>query len=149
MFKGSLNMENNLLYEFEAKCIQEEAPSCQSTCPIHVDARNFAKLMANGQSAKARQILDKTLPLSCLTVFLCEGICKNACKVSQISGSEGDGVDINVLERACVLNTTPSKMMPFPSSRKKIALIGAGLSSLVLAFELNKKGHQCTIFHTH
>lgn len=141
-------MDQKILFEFEAKCIQEEAPACQSNCPLHMDVRSFSKLMANGQTVKARQLLDKVIPLSCLSVFLCEGICEKSCRVRELSGSEEKGVNINLLERACILNSSASKMMPFPSSRKKIALIGAGLSSLILAYELNKKGHQCTIFHT-
>ncbi len=136
-------MDQEILRKFEALCIQEEAPACQSSCPLHVDARTFLQFMAENKKEKARQILDKSLPLSMLTAFLCEGECRKACRRGEVDQS----IQMPGLERACVLNTKSSKVMAFPSTGKKFALVGAGLSSFVLAHELAKKGHNITIFH--
>jgi len=136
-------MEQQLLRDFEAKCIQEEAPACQSSCPLHVEAREFIKFMAASNLKKARQQLDRTLPISCITAYLCSGPCQSACKRSQIDV----GINMPMLERACVLNSKPTKIMPLPESGKKIAVGGSALSSLVLAWELGKKGHHVTIYH--
>ncbi len=138
-------MDQVTLRSFEAQCVQEEAPACQSMCPLHVDARTFIQCMADNKKDKARQILDKSLPLSSLTAFLCEGECQSACRRAEID----KGIQVHLLERACVLQTSPSRVMPFPSTNKIISLIGAGLSSLVLANELAKKGHKVTVFHVH
>ncbi len=136
-------MEQEILRKFEALCIQEEAPACQSSCPLHVDARAFIGFMQNKNLAKARQLLDKTLPLSMLTAFLCEGVCQEACRRSSID----QGLNLPTLERACVLNSQSAKIMPFPSTGKNMGLLGCGLSSFILAFELAKKGHIVTIYH--
>lgn len=137
-------MDQKLLHEFEALCLQEEAPACQSMCPVHVDARAFINFLLEGKNTKARQLLDKALPLSCLTAFLCEGNCKESCRRAEVD----EGVNISMLEKFCVLNTPLPKLMPFPSTGKKIAIIGGALSSLIVAHELNKKGHKTTIFHS-
>ncbi len=135
-------MEQEILRKFEAQCIQEEAPACQSICPLHVDARSFIKFMAEDKKDKARQVLDKSLPLSMLTAFLCEGACQEACIRSKID----QGINLPQLEKACVLTTKSAKIMPFPSTGRSIALIGSGLSSFVLAFELAKKGHRINLY---
>lgn len=135
-------MEQKLLRDFEALCIQEEAPACQSTCPLHVEAKPFIKLMGEGQIAKARQQLDRVLPLSCVTAYLCEGSCLRACKRTSID----DAINMPLLERACILNSTPPEVMPLPASGKKVCVAGSGLSSLVLAWELGKKGHSVCVY---
>ncbi len=137
-------MDQQVLRDFEALCVQEEAPACQSSCPLHVEAKTFIQLMAEGKITKARQQLDRVLPLSCITAYLCEGPCQNACKRASID----DGINMPLLERACILNSEPTKVMPLPESGKKICVAGAGLSSLVLAWELGKKGHLVHLCHT-
>ncbi len=136
-------MDQQTLRNFEAKCVQDEAPACQSFCPIHIEARSFIKLMADGNLKKARIELDKIMPLSLLSAFLCEGDCKKACKMNAI----GDAIDMPLLERACALNTEATRIMAIPSNGKKIAIGGSALSSLCLAFEMAKKGFAVSLYH--
>ncbi len=136
-------MDQQTLRTFEAKCVQDEAPACQSSCPMHVDARTFVKLMAEGNLKKARIELDKYMSLSVLSAFLCEGDCKKACKMSEI----GDAIDMPMLERTCALNTDATKVMASPSNGKKIAIAGSSLSSLCLAWEMAKKGFTITLYY--
>ena len=137
-------MDQKTLRDFEALCIQEEAPACQSSCPLHVEAKTFIQFMAEGKITKARQQLDRILPLSSVTAYLCEGPCQKACKRASID----DAINMPLLERACVLNSTPTRLMPLPTSGKKICVAGSGLSSLILAWELGKKGHFVRVYHT-
>lgn len=136
-------MEQAFLRAFEAQCVQEEAPACQSSCPVHVEARSFILLLQQGKIAQARKQLDRTLPLSCLMGYLCEGPCQEACVRAQMD----EAVNLPLLEKACVAASQSAKPMPLPASGKHIAVLGAGLSSLVVAWELGKKGHSVTIFH--
>ncbi len=137
-------MEQSTLRAFEAQCTQEEPPACQSACPLHVEARAFCAFMAAEKLKEARAVLDRTMPLSGLMGFLCEGDCLEHCRRAEVDGA----VNMPLLERACVSLTKSVKPMSMPSSGKRIAVAGAELSSLCLAFELSKKGHALTIFHT-
>ncbi len=136
-------MDQKTLREYEAKCVQDEAPACQSSCPIHVDARTIIKLMAENNAKKARIELDKYMPLSILSAFLCEGDCQKACKMGKI----GEAIDMPMIERACVQNSDAPKLMALPSNGKKVAIAGSALSSLCLAFEMAKKGYVVTVYH--
>jgi Fe-S oxidoreductase len=137
-------MDQHVLRAFEARCTQEEPPACQTMCPLHVEARAFIRLMADGKTGDARKVLDRSMPLSCLTGLLCDGSCMPHCRRAEVDS----GVNMPLLERACVILTKSSRPLALPATGKAIAVAGAGLSSLVLAFELGKKGHAVTVFHT-
>lgn len=136
-------MEQSTLKAFEARCIQEEPPACQTGCPIHVDARGFIALLAQGKLAEARKLLDRTMPLSGLLGCLCEGPCRLTCRRSEID----EGIDLPLLERFCVSQTRPTRPFPLSGTGKPVSIAGSGLSSLVTAYELAKKGHSVTVFH--
>lgn len=137
-------MDQSYLRAFEGRCSQEEPPACQTMCPLHVEARHFCKLMAEGKFAEARKTLDRTMPLSGLTGLLCQGACLAHCRRAEVDAA----VNLPLLERACVSLTSSAKPMPMPGSGKRIAVAGAGLSSLCCAFELGKRGHKVTVYHT-
>lgn len=136
-------MEQLQLRNFEALCVQEEPPACQTSCPLHVDARAFAALMAAGKYGDARKLLDRFMPLACLLGYLCEGPCAESCRRAEID----EGINMAMLERACVAATSSSKPFPLPGTGKKVSVAGSGLSGLVVAYELAKKGHSVKIFH--
>lgn len=136
-------MDQSQLRAFEARCIQEEAPACQTWCPLHVEAREFATLMAREQFTDARKLLDRTMPLSSITARLCSGPCVAGCRRAELDG----GVNMPLLEKTCVSLTSSKKPFPLPGSGKKVAVAGSGLSSLAFAYETAKKGHEVQIFH--
>ena len=136
-------MEQIQLRQFEAQCIQEEPPACQTGCPIHVEARSFIALMAQGKLSDARKLLDRTMPLSGLLGCLCDGPCRAVCRRAEID----EGIDLPMLERFCVSQTRQTKPFPLPGTGKTVNIAGTGLSSLVAAFELAKKGHSVNIYH--
>lgn len=137
-------MEQTILRAFEARCTQEEPPACQTQCPLHVETRPFIRHMAGGRLAEARKILERAMPLAGLTGLLCDGRCMPHCRRAEVDG----GVNLPLLERSCVLGSAPSRPLALPGTGKAVAVAGAGLSSLVLAFELGKKGHKVTLHHT-
>ena len=137
-------MEQPYLRSFEAQCTQEEPPACQTMCPLHVEARAFAGFMARGRLGDARKILERSMPLAGLMGRLCAGDCVAHCRRAEVDA----GVNMPLLERACVTLTEPGRLMALPATGKRIAVAGAGLSSLACAFELAKKGHAVTVFHS-
>ncbi|MDR0826797.1 MAG: 4Fe-4S dicluster domain-containing protein [Desulfovibrio sp.] len=136
-------MEQKYLRDFEARCTQEEPPACRSMCPLHVEAREFACLMAVERLDEARKILERSMPLAGLAAFLCPGHCREHCRRSEVDA----GVNLPMLERACLLYTRSTKPMPMPASGKTAAVAGGGFSSLCLAYELGKKGFRVNLYH--
>lgn len=136
-------MDQQILRDFDTHCVQDEPPACQTTCPLHLEARNLAGLMAAGKLKDARKIIDRYMPLSGLSAYLCEGPCQNHCRRVEMD----QAVDLPLLERFCVSQTSMIKPMPMPKTGKNVAAVGAGLSGLTLAWELGKKGHAVTLFH--
>lgn len=138
-------MEQQQLRQWEAKCIQEEPPKCQAGCPLNVDSRGFARAMREGRFQDARAKLDTSMPLPRVTASLCEAPCRDHCLRSNLGGA----ITLNLLERTCLqLTTSRSKVMLLPPRLKTVALIGGGPSSLVVAFDLSRKGYPVTIYHT-
>lgn len=136
-------MEKETLYQFESLCVQDEPPACQTTCPLHLDARAFIAQMAAGKYDEARKILDKVMPLSVLTGRLCAGPCRAHCRRSELD----EGIDLPLLERLCVARGRSARVMPLPGGSKKVLVFGAGLASLTLAWEQARKGVAVTVRH--
>jgi len=136
-------MDAQTLRQFEAQCLQEEPPACQTMCPLHLEARSLAGFMAEGKIKEGRKILDRHLPLSGLLAYLCEGPCRTHCRRQELD----QGLDMPRLERFCASNSQAARLMPLPPTGKKSAVFGGGLSSLCAAWDLAKKGHSITLFH--
>lgn len=136
-------MEQQELRRWEGKCIQEEPPFCQAACPIHVDARAVAKHMAKGDAAGARAVLERTMPLPGVLGRICDAPCQAKCR----RGDVDDAISIDGLERACVSLSQPKgKILPLPARGKTVAVLGGGLSSLTVAWDLGRKGYSVLLF---
>ncbi len=141
--KGRI-VDEIFLNSFSEKCTQEDPPACETMCPLHVDARGLARLTAAGKYAEARRLLERAMPLACLSALLCEGPCMAHCRRAEVDG----GVNLPLLERFLAQSAPAQPPMPLPASGKKALILGAGLSSLVAAFDLGKKGIAPEILHT-
>ena len=137
-------MDQQQLHSFEGRCTQEEPPACQTMCPLHMDARSIARLIAEGKINDARKNIDRIMPLSGLLGYLCEGPCMEHCRRAEVDTP----VNMPLLERTCVRLTRSVKPMLLPGNSKNFSVAGAGLSGLVLAFEMAKKGYGVTVYHS-
>lgn len=138
-------MEQKDLREYEARCIQEEPPACRAGCPLGVDARGFVQAVAKDNLAAARAILEKSMPLAGIVARMCEAPCEQYCLRDGLGGS----ISIGLLEHFCIREApAKGKFLKLPQRLKKVAVIGAGPSSLTVAFDLGKKGYPVSVFHT-
>jgi Fe-S oxidoreductase len=135
-------MEQNRLKDLEQRCVQEELPYCQAACPLKVNVRGFCAALAKGNHKEARTILARAVPLPEILGRLCEHPCENAC----IRKEKGGAIEIGRLERSCLEKSSPPPppLRP-PSKEGKVILYGGGLSSLVCAHELARKGYQVSL----
>ncbi len=137
-------MDQKELRELEHLCIQECAPWCVSTCPIHVDVRAMCSAMAQRDFVTASKIVRKTIPFPRIISQICDHPCENVCKRREVD----DTVAIRSLEKAALDWSPPEndKVRMLPPKNKRVAVVGAGLSGLTAAIDLAKKGYTVTIF---
>jgi len=136
-------MEKSELQAWEDKCIQEEAPACVAGCPIHVDARQFLKHAAQGRWDEALKTLAKTMPFPRILGRICDHPCEQVCK----RGEAGDPIAIGALERVCVETArTPFQTVILSRKQTRVAVVGSGLSSLTVAWDLLRKGYRVSLF---
>jgi glutamate synthase (NADPH/NADH) small chain len=138
-------MDQKGLRELEAQCIQEEAPPCQATCPLHVDVRGMLAALGQGDVAAARTIYQKSVPFPGIVSRLCDEPCRGTCTRGQV----GEGIAIRALEQACMpLDAPRSPVKKLPPRGKRVAVIGGGLSGLTAVSDLSRKGYTLTLFES-
>lgn len=136
-------MDQKELRELEKKCTQEEPAPCIAACPIHVDARQLIRHIQNKKWNDAWKILCKTMPFPGILARICDAPCKNLCMRGKIENS----IEIGMLEQACVKMPAPRYLLPPISPKdKSVAVLGSGLSSLTLCWDLARKGYRITVF---
>lgn len=139
-------MDQKSLREWELRCIQEEPPPCQATCPVHVDVRAMLAELAAGNFDAAAAIFSKSVPFPAVISYICEEPCAGDCNRRDV----GDSIAIRALERAALAqgsNGGPSPKKQ-PARGKHVAVVGGGLSGLTAAFDLIRKGCEVTLYES-
>ncbi|MFH0976047.1 MAG: FAD-dependent oxidoreductase [Spirochaetota bacterium] len=137
-------MEQKILHEREAMCIQENPPGCTAGCPVHVDVRGMIAALRKNDYSAGFVLFNKKVPFPGIISRICDHPCQQVCKRIEID----EPVSIHALERFCTDNNNkPASPGVIPQLKdKKIAIIGAGLSGLTAAFDLARKGYKTTVF---
>ena len=135
-------MDQDELRALEDQCIQEHAPECTATCPIHVDARGICIEIAKGDFATGLKIFRKTAPFPGILSQLCDQPCQTTCLRKDIGGA----IELRKLEQALMnFGGAVEHPRPLPAKPRNVAVIGAGMSGLTVAYDLAKKGYQVKI----
>jgi NADPH-dependent glutamate synthase beta subunit-like oxidoreductase len=138
-------MEKDQRIAWEAQCIQEEPPACSTTCPLHVDVRQFMKEMAQGNMGEAYKVLRKNMPFTGIFGRICSHPCETKCR----RGEVGEALAIGSLERFCVERFgSPGRVKLLPRKSKTVAVVGGDVAGLVAAHDLRKKGYGVTLLVT-
>lgn len=137
-------MDQKELREQENRCIQEQAPACSATCPLHVDVKGMAAAMAKGDFALANKLYRKTVPFPEIISRICDQPCKNACLRSTLGGA----IEMAALERAALEYGSQSteSVKALPRKPKTVAIIGGGICGLTAAYDLARKGWGVVLF---
>lgn len=137
-------MDGQQVKDWEYHCIEESPPACTAACPLHVDVRGMMELVRKGDFKTAHAQYSRIVPFPGIVGHICDHPCESACKRSEA----GDAIHIHELERTCV--SSGFDAVPFrvnkQLARKRIAVVGAGLSGLTVAAELTIKGHAVVVF---
>lgn len=136
-------MDQKKLRQVEKQCIQEEAPACQSACPLHLDVRTFIDQIKRDNFSDGWKTLTRSLPFPGILARICDHPCEKSCLRDKLGGP----ISIGALEKFCVDQPRPRiRNIPMPKKNLTMAVVGENLSSLVAALDLLKKGYGVTLF---
>lgn len=137
-------MDLNKLLSKQDLCIEDRPSACIAACPLHMDVKNFIEEIEKSDFKKAYKIMAKKVPFMRIIGNICDHPCENACVRSKLGGS----INIHELERAVVkLGFSSNKrVIPIPKNGKKVAVVGAGISGVTAAFDLDRKGYEVTVY---
>lgn len=138
-----------------ARCMDCGVPFCQSGkpifgmvsgCPLNNLCPEWNDLVYKGFWNEAA---DRLLLTNCFPEFtsrVCPALCEKACTC----GLYGDPVTVKENEYAIIEKAFESGyIQPNPPKKrtgKRVAVIGSGPSGLAAALQLNKRGHEVTVF---
>ena len=131
-----------------ARCMDCGVPFCQSNdgCPIHNLIPEWNDLVYRGHWREALERLHKTNNFPEFTGRVCPAPCEGAC----VLGITDPAVTIKNIEMAIIdRGFAEGWVRPQPPPQrtgKRIAVVGSGPAGLAAAAQLNRAGHQVTLF---
>ena len=138
-----------------ARCMNCGVPFCQSGemisgmasgCPLHNLVPEWNELVYSGNWDQAYNRLKKTNNFPEFTSRVCPALCEAACTC----GHWGDSVSVKENEHGIIENAYEqgyaAAKPPKVRTGKKVAVVGSGPAGLAAADQLNKRGHQVTVF---
>lgn len=130
-----------------SRCMDCGVPFCHGCgCPLSNNIPEFNDLVYRNHWKQALDILLSTNNFPEFTGRVCPALCEASCTV----GMHGDPVLIRQIELSVVEKgfqegyITPKP--PAERTGKKVAVIGSGPAGLAIADQLNKMGHQVTVY---
>lgn len=137
-------MDGEQVRAWEARCIEEQPPSCVAACPLHLDVRAMMEKVAAGDFAAAFAVYARHVPFPAVLAHVCDQPCLTACRRSEAGGALAIGpIEKTVVEEARV---TLRRSAQRNRKAKTVAIVGAGLAGLTAAYDLVVKGHAVTVF---
>ena len=138
-----------------ARCLNCGVPFCQSGemisgmasgCPLHNLVPEWNDLVYSGNWEQAYNRLKKTNNFPEFTSRVCPALCEAACTC----GHWGDSVSVKENEHGIIENAYEqgyaAAKPPKVRTGKRVAVVGSGPAGLAAADQLNKRGHQVTVF---
>ncbi len=143
------------LQKSASRCMECGVPFCQSGmdvngmisgCPLHNLVPEWNELAAMGNWKQAYERLKKTNNFPEFTARVCPALCAAACT----QGLHGEHVSGKANEYAIIeyayANGYAKANPPKVRTGKRVAIVGSGPAGLAAADELNKRGHEVTVF---
>jgi glutamate synthase (NADPH/NADH) small chain len=128
-----------------ARCRGEGPANCVNRCPLHVDARGYVQLTAEGRFADALQLVREKLPFPGILGYVCAHPCELHCKRID----DDAAVRIRDIKRFLAENEEgePHHVLACePDRGVAVAVVGAGPAGLLAAHDLRRRGYRVTVF---
>lgn len=138
--------EDQQLREQGTRCMDCGVPTCMAGCPLGNIIPDWNDLVSRGQWRTALDRLHATNNFPEFTGYTCPAPCEPACTLAVNT----EPVAIKSIERAIAdRGWAEGWIVPEPpQSRtgKRVAVIGSGPAGLAAAQQLNRAGHEVTVF---
>ncbi|MDP5081678.1 MAG: glutamate synthase subunit beta [Winogradskyella sp.] len=142
----TIPLEEDKLKDQGARCMDCGIPFCHSGCPLGNFIPDFNDKVYKGKWKEAAEILHKTNNFPEFTGRLCPAPCEEAC----VLGINEDPVTIENIEKNIVETAFAEGWIvadpPKVRTTKRVAIIGSGPAGLAAAQQLNRAGHNVTVF---
>ncbi len=119
---------------------------CQRACPAGINISGYIGAMADGDYAKAVQIIKERNPFPTVIGRICPRPCENQCRRQYVD----EPVAINFLKRYAAdwEMERGQRFQPYkaPDSGRKAAVIGGGVEGLSAAFFMARLGHAVNLY---
>ncbi len=134
-----------LAREILDRCRGEGPPNCVARCPLHVDARGYVQLTAEGRFQEALQKVREKLPFPGILGYVCAHPCELHCKrtdedapvrirdIKRFLAEWEPGDPQHVLDRE-------------PDTGRSVGVVGAGPAGLLAAHDLARRGYRVTVY---
>ena len=142
----TIPLSRNDLQKQGSRCMDCGIPFCHSGCPLGNLIPDFNHMVHQGEWKKASWILHSTNNFPEFTGRLCPAPCEKACVLGIIE----EPISIENIEKYIVEKAFKEGWIKphIPKSRtgKTVAVIGSGPAGLAAAQQLNRAGHNVTVF---
>lgn len=129
-----------------ARCMDCGVPFCQSGCPIGNIIPDWNDLVYRDNWKEAIERLHKTNNFPEFTGRVCPAPCENACVLAINNPAVTiKNIEVSIVEKAYDEGWIKAQA-PKIRSEFKVAVVGSGPSGLACADQLNKMGHQVTVY---
>lgn len=129
-----------------ARCMDCGIPFCHTGCPVHNLIPDWNDLVYHDRWRDAIRALHATNNFPEFTGRLCPAPCEAAC----VLGINAPPVSIKAVENSIIERAWQEQWVrPEPPARrtgKRVAIIGSGPAGLAAAQQLNRAGHQVTVY---
>lgn len=139
-------MPEDTLKTQASRCMDCGIPFCQSGCPVNNIIPDWNDLVYRNDWYRAFERLMKTNNFPEFTGRVCPAPCENACTLAiNQEPVTIKNIEVSIIERAYHEGWMKPKP-PKIRTGKKAAVIGSGPAGLACADQLNKAGHNVTVF---
>ncbi len=142
----STEFNEKKINEQAARCMDCGVPFCHSGCPLGNFIPEFNDAVYQKDWKLAYQILSSTNNFPEFTGRICPAPCEGSC----VLGLNNDPVSIENIEKTIVerafVNGWIKPTVVAHRTGKKVAVVGSGPAGMATADQLNKAGHQVTVF---
>ncbi|WP_299159514.1 glutamate synthase subunit beta [uncultured Tenacibaculum sp.] len=129
-----------------ARCMDCGIPFCHSGCPLGNLIPDFNDMVYKGEWEKASKLLHSTNNFPEFTGRLCPAPCEKSCVLGIVNDPVSiENIEKNIVERA-FKNGWIQPQPPKKRTGKTVAVIGSGPSGLATSQQLNRAGHNVTVF---
>ena len=134
--------------EQASRCLDCGNPYCEWKCPLHNYIPNWLGLLQEEKIEEAAELCHETnaFPEICGRICPQEKLCEGACTLN--TGYEAvtiGQIEKFITDEALSRGWTPKKYID-TTSKKKVAVIGAGPAGLACAETLIRRGIKCVVF---